>query len=86
MSIKKLKAYTIKTNSYTVTKICFFLQKNRGVIHWIKRKLNRGRALCYFDLFRLADYYLRLAEQQGENQITDILQILTGFGAVKNDI
>jgi len=36
-----------------------------------KCQLNRGRALCYFDFFRLADYYLRLAEQQGENQITD---------------
>ena len=71
MSIKKLITYTIKTNSYAVTKIYFFLQNNRGVINWIKSKLNRGGVFSYFDLFRLANHYFHVAEQQGENQIMD---------------
>ena len=65
MSIKKLKTYAIKTNSYKATKICFFLQKNKIVTPWIKQELRQGRIFRYIDLLHVTERHLCIVEEKG---------------------
>ena len=75
MSIQKLINCTIKSNSYKVTKICFFLQKNRGVKQWIKRKLKRGRNSAVSTYPAQPTVIFVLLSSKMENQLADILRI-----------